>query len=254
MKEVKTGIYCITNKINNKKYIGQSIDIYKRWKEHKRTAFDYKNKNSNLHLYNAMRLYGIENFDFEIIEECPIEELDEKEIYYIKLFDSYNTGYNNTYGGQGANGLEIKISKEQLNQIIKDLQNSSLNQNEIAEKYNVSYTTISNINNGYIRRQPNITYPIRDNSGYKHYCPICGEETDPYSILCQKCYAKKSRKTEWPSKEELKYLIRNKPFVKIAEGFGVSDKAISKWCKYYNLPYRKREINKYTNEEWNNLF
>lgn len=46
-----------------------------------------------------MRLYGIENFDFEIIEECPIEELDEKEIYYIKLFDSYNTGYNNTYGG-----------------------------------------------------------------------------------------------------------------------------------------------------------
>ena len=62
------GIYKITNKINNKVYIGKSIYIERRWYEHKT---DMNNINKQNHLYNAMRKYGKDNFLFEIIELCP---------------------------------------------------------------------------------------------------------------------------------------------------------------------------------------
>ena len=90
------GIYKITNKINNKVYIGQSKLIEKRWKEH---LADYERKDTKL--YFAFRKYGIENFLFEIIEECSIEELNEREIFWIKQYNSYNEGYNMDLGGAG---------------------------------------------------------------------------------------------------------------------------------------------------------
>ena len=76
-----TGIYKITNKLNNKVYIGQSINIPKRFGEHKRNAF---NKNTHTYyypLYKAIRLYGIDNFTFEVLEQCSIEDLTSKEQY-----------------------------------------------------------------------------------------------------------------------------------------------------------------------------
>lgn len=87
------GIYKITNNINGKVYIGQSINIEKRWEQHKGCYCD------NL-LSKAFIKYGINNFTFEILEECNQEELDDKEIFYISYYDSYNNGYNNTLGGQ----------------------------------------------------------------------------------------------------------------------------------------------------------
>ena len=73
------GIYLITNKVNGKKYVGQSIDIEERWKDH-----IWASKKSKLLIYRAMRKYGIDNFDFSILEECSIDKLDEREIYWIK--------------------------------------------------------------------------------------------------------------------------------------------------------------------------
>ena len=111
------GIYKIENNINHKKYIGQSIDIEKRWSVHiafsKSNNIKYKNK---LHL--AMEKEGIENFSFSILEECSQEELDEKEKYWINFYNSIQEGYNNTDGGiSGFRNLinEKKIYQYDLN-------------------------------------------------------------------------------------------------------------------------------------------
>ena len=102
-REIITGIYKITNLVNGKMYIGQSIDIYKRWKEHNNIAFRTTSKSYNYPLYKAIRKYGIDNFKFEIIEECSIEKLNDKEIYYINkyntcIFNKNSFGYNMIFG------------------------------------------------------------------------------------------------------------------------------------------------------------
>lgn len=93
------GIYCIENKINNKKYIGQSVDIKNRWSKHKNEL--ESNIHHNQYLQQSWNKYGKENFKFYIIIECSKSELNELEICYIKKFDSINKkyGYNLTKGG-----------------------------------------------------------------------------------------------------------------------------------------------------------
>ena len=89
------GIYKITNLITQKVYIGQSIDIKRRWWEHKSRAFEETSNCYNKPLYRSIRKYGIDNFTLDILEECSIEQLNEKEAYYIALYDCINPkGYN----------------------------------------------------------------------------------------------------------------------------------------------------------------
>lgn len=96
-----SGIYCLTNKVNNKKYIGQSKNIFSRWNEHYRTATSNPDRCSLIH--KAINKYGIENFNFEILELCETSKLDELEIKYIKLFKEIgNILYNLTDGGDGG--------------------------------------------------------------------------------------------------------------------------------------------------------
>lgn len=86
-------IYKITNNINSKVYIGQTIGtIEKRFNEHKRAAI----KGCQYALHRAIRKYGIDNFSVEEIEQCPTEELDNREQYWISFYDSYYQGYNMT--------------------------------------------------------------------------------------------------------------------------------------------------------------
>lgn len=95
------GIYKFTNKINNKSYIGQSVNIANRVHDHYYRAFyNYpSNKEYEKAFYRALRKYGKENFIFEILEECSKKELNTREQYWIQYFDSYNNGYNETIGG-----------------------------------------------------------------------------------------------------------------------------------------------------------
>jgi len=92
------GIYKLTNKINGKCYIGQSVNIKKRIENHLclnnakepgQVAFDYP-------IYRAIRKYGRENFEWEVLEECKVEELAEKELFYIEKYSSIKDGYNQT--------------------------------------------------------------------------------------------------------------------------------------------------------------
>lgn len=92
-----TGIYCIENKINKKQYIGQSIDINKRIKRH----FSELRKGShhNRHLQFSFNKYGENNFTSKILELCPEDDLNKREIYWIEQNKSYSEGYNETIGG-----------------------------------------------------------------------------------------------------------------------------------------------------------
>jgi len=96
-----SGIYMVVNLINNKKYIGQSKNIRKRFQSHH--LVDYKNENNcnyNTKFYQALRKYGIDNFEVIILKLCEEKELDDLEIKYIKEFDTFKNGYNSTEGGQ----------------------------------------------------------------------------------------------------------------------------------------------------------
>lgn len=87
----------------------------------------------------------------------------------------------------------------------------------------------------------------------KFYCKICGKEKTRYGVLCVDCARLASRKAERPSREELKQLIRKKPFLQIGLLYNVTDNAIRKWCENENLPHTKKEINSYSDEEWEKI-
>jgi hypothetical protein len=88
----------------------------------------------------------------------------------------------------------------------------------------------------------------------KPTCITCGVEISSRNLkYCIKCAGAIRRKAERPSPIQLKELIRLQPFTTIAAQFGVSDNAIRKWCKLYNLPSTKREINSYSDNEWKNI-
>lgn len=122
-----SGIYRVYNINTNTSYIGQSINIYKRFNSHH--ICDYKNPNNenyNTKFYTALRKYGINNFEIEILELCDKAQLDEKEIYYIKKYDSFHHGYNSTEGGQfwspNIHSKEIEEKRQktrELNQSLK---------------------------------------------------------------------------------------------------------------------------------------
>ena len=86
-----------------------------------------------------------------------------------------------------------------------------------------------------------------------NYCEQCGIEISYKAKLCEQCYQLSARRVERPSREELKQLIRNVPFVQIGKQFNLSDNAIKKWCDYYNLPRKKSEIKSYTDEQWDKI-
>lgn len=96
---IKTGIYKITNQLNNMCYIGQSVDIAKRWKDHAKCGLGIDAPASNK-LYTAMQKDGLENFTFELLEECKLIDLNDKEKFYIELYQSKEYGYNSTGGNK----------------------------------------------------------------------------------------------------------------------------------------------------------
>ena len=95
--KTKCGIYKITNTITDECYIGQSNDIYRRWSDHCKCGLGIDTPPGNK-LYKSMQEYGLENFTFELVEECSQSELNEKEKYFIELYQADTFGYNGNKG------------------------------------------------------------------------------------------------------------------------------------------------------------
>jgi hypothetical protein len=91
------GIYKITNSLNQKTYIGQAKDVYRRWCDHIKAGLGVDTPQGNK-LYAAMLEEGVENFTFELLEECAEERLNAAEAYYIDLYNSVTWGYNSQKG------------------------------------------------------------------------------------------------------------------------------------------------------------
>lgn len=122
------GIYKIENLINHKIYIGQSIHIKRRWMEHCIPS-------SNSVISKAIHKYGKENFSFQILEECSIEELNDKELYYIQQYNSLvPNGYNIQEYQDGIYNNYSDYSKDTLLQIIYLLENTEMEISLIAKK------------------------------------------------------------------------------------------------------------------------
>lgn len=151
-------IYSITNKINNKKYIGKTEydNPIKRWQEHLRDSERFDRP-----LYRAIKKYDKENFIFEILfSDLYGEELCEKEVETIQKYNTYYDGYNATFGGEGRS--YISLSKEELEKAFKELKSINkvskyfnhdpLTIKRLCKKYEID---INFLNKGYV---PNGTY------------------------------------------------------------------------------------------------
>lgn len=229
------GIYKITNLINGKSYIGQSIHIKRRWNEHKK-------QNANSLIGKAIKKYGKKNFVFEVLEEVSkndCELLDELEAMYIHSFNTITpNGYNIMDSSSANHTMFTRFDKNTFIDIVNDIQNTDLSFVEISKKYHLNRRTISRINNGYVHIMADLDYPLRKTKFDKqyNYCIDCGKEIDIYCTRCRECYYKYSKKEIPISKEELYELLCKNSFVYVGKMFGVSDNAIRKWCDKYNIP------------------
>lgn len=94
------GIYKITNIENNQSYIGQAKDVASRWVTHLKCGCGIDAPQNNK-LYSAMNKYGIDDFTFELVEVCDESSLNEKESFYIKMYNTVAFGYNSQEGNIG---------------------------------------------------------------------------------------------------------------------------------------------------------
>lgn len=295
------GIYKITNQINNKVYIGQSVNIRKRFNGHKFAA----RNGENTHLYNAMRDYGIENFSFEILEECSKEQLDDREIYWIEYYHSTDKakGYNVSKGGKGfslynyeeiynlwksgftCEQIEAKMhcsdctitqalrafgvsAQEAKSKVQKKIAVVALDkETEVPLKSFESLAAakkvllldsancgISRVLNGQAITAYGYKWECL-NSNNKPKVEMSDEDFLKGKSICVQTNKNNGRhqKVKRPNREELKALIRKKSFVQIGKDYAVSDNTIRRWCIAYNLPSLKRDINSYTDEQWEKI-
>ena len=115
-----TGIYLITNKLNGKQYIGQSNCIERRLKEH---CYPGRYKNG-YPIDVAIHVDGKDNFEFSVLEECTIDELNEKETYWIRKLQTHKHGYNCNLGGDqasiGEQNGNASLTEDEVKQIRQD--------------------------------------------------------------------------------------------------------------------------------------
>lgn len=202
-------IYCLTNRQNGKQYIGRTNNVQNRQNQHKNDSFNINcPRKYNTALAGAIRKYGWDNFDMKILDKNEdfhiINELEKK--YIKELNTKPPQGYNLSDGGEfGFSGREYHskvIESGMFDNIIEDLQ-LDIPMKEIAKHYNISYSYLSEINNGTKLKQEDISYPIRARNDFDSIFSL-------YPIII----------------EELK--VSNKSMRQISRDYGVSQEVVRK--------------------------
>ena len=155
-------IYAYKRKdINKIVYIGQTVNLNNRHYRHiKIDPYDDTLKEYNYPLSRGIRKYGENNYELIILEEGLLrEQLNERERYWIKYYNTYYDGYNQSLGG--SNPVMIKHDEEEIDKVIDLLKNTTLSFQKIADECQISLTHVYNINTGQRRKRDNIKYPIR---------------------------------------------------------------------------------------------
>jgi hypothetical protein len=309
--KIMIGIYKITNKINGKSYIGQSVDIQQRWNAHKSKSKSIELGGDNYAIHCAIRKYGVENFTFEVIEQTTQQELNSREKYWIKYYDTYYNGYNSTLGGDSGclydyqSIIDLWDKGYQCNKIETILGCSDQVITRALHSYDISEEEIRACSNTNLAK-PIVAIDITSNKSLKifnnvwdvnyfftgirascgalnhaianhwrwngYYWELLTENNKPQNNLTNeefltyqhsKLYTRSdelrlqisiaNRQVERCSKDELKNLIRKKSFAEIGKQFNITDNGIRKWCDYYHLPRRKKDIKLYSDEEWDKL-
>ena len=208
----------------------------RRWRDHKNRYL--RDDNS---LYKAFRKYGLENFDFIVVEECEPDKLNEREKYYIEYYNTFFDGYNETTGGENTHTSSIE--PEYVNQVRWDLANTLLTGVQIGIKYNISDQTVSDINLGKVWHKEDIVYPIREQSSF-----IKIKIEKQKNITANSCY----KHSEKPALDILAKEIYNSSFTAVGRKYGVTDNAVKKWCKSYGIPYKIKDFRQWY-EKQNNI-
>jgi group I intron endonuclease len=136
-------IYKVTNKVTGKSYIGQTRNTVEfRWRQH------YKSKD-NKYFHRAIQKYGKENFEITTLEKCDVNKLNEREIYYISKYNTFENGYNLTKGGSAyistRKSINGYIEVDDKYDEIKGMYLAGYSTAKISSLYNVDRHCISNI-------------------------------------------------------------------------------------------------------------
>ena len=162
-------IYAYKKKSSNKVvYVGQTTNLEYRHKQH--TKYDPYNPNNREYEYplsRGIRKYGEDEYELIILEDnLRLDQLNDREIYWIKYYNTYFDGYNQSIGG--ANPVKPIFDDNLINltiEMLKDYRNSF---QDISNKTGLSMTHVYNINIGKRRKRDDIQYPIRPSVGYQH--------------------------------------------------------------------------------------
>lgn len=162
MKNLGNVIYAYKKKSNNKiVYIGQTINLSERHKVH--VQYDPFNKNTREYDYplsRGIRKYGAEEYELIILESnIKKEDLNDREKYWIKYYNTYWEGYNQSIGGSYP--IKPAFEDQKIDTVIEMLKDESYSYNDIMAKTGISMTHIYNINTGARRKRNDLVYPIR---------------------------------------------------------------------------------------------
>ena len=210
-------IYCYTNLINGKKYVGQTINPEKRYNQHKSSAFNEKDKDYNTPLHRAFRKYGYDNFNYEIIlSTSSLDILNELEIYFI---DKYKTqvpnGYNILEGGNNSSRILNEETKMNMMKAHANLTEDEVVELRIAYKEKESPSVI--YNNKY-----------KDRMHFQSFLNIWTGKR--YASIMPEVFVDRGRHTKL-NEEKVKQIkmeiAEGKSYRKIAENFNISPSTIA---------------------------